>query len=285
VRSLRPEHQAFFINPVDIPLIRIATIKRLIETSIQNPDKIIYPVFGRKRGHPPLIPSALIPIILSWQDDGGLKAILDKHEQLTREIIVPDSFILMDMDTPEDYSALLERFRRYEIPTDEEAAVILHDICKVDPEKMRHSYKVADAAVKIGQALNAAGHENDIELVRIADILHDIAKGQTKHDIAGGKVLRDLGFGIVAEVVAVHSDLAGGNTNVSLETKIVYLADKLIEGEKIVSLEERYRSAKRRYNVTMEAQTAIDERLKVAKVVKKDLEDLIGRPLESVIAE
>ena len=78
-------------------------------------------------------------------------------------------------------------------------------------------------------------------------MLHDIAKGQRKHDIAGGKILRELGFGKVGDIVAVHSDLAGGNTRLSLETKIVYLADKLVEGERLVSLEERYRSSRQRF--------------------------------------
>jgi molybdenum cofactor cytidylyltransferase len=112
VRCLGPEHQAFFILPVDIPLVRPATIKRLINTAVENPEKIIYPVFGGKRGHPPLIPCVLIPAILGWEKGGGLKAVLKAHEKLALEIAVPDSFILLDIDTPEDYAALLERLRR-----------------------------------------------------------------------------------------------------------------------------------------------------------------------------
>jgi molybdenum cofactor cytidylyltransferase len=284
VRYLKPEHQAFFILPVDIPLVRPATIRRLMDTAGENPGRIIYPTFRGRRGHPPLIPSEMAPDILGWDRGGGLKAVLKSNDKLALEIQVPDSTILFDIDTPDDYAALLQRYERYEIPTDEECDVILHDICRVDPDRIKHNSKVARVAVVIGKALDTAGHKIDLEAVRTAAMLHDIAKGQRKHDIAGGKILRKLGFGKVANIVAVHSDLAGGNVNLPLESKIVYLADKLVEGEKLVSLEERYSSSKRRFGVTPEIQAAIDARLKVAQGVKKDFEALIGRDLESIIA-
>jgi molybdenum cofactor cytidylyltransferase len=112
VRHIGPGYKAFFISPVDIPLVRPATIRRLMEEEEKNPGKIIYPVFGGKRGHPPLIPSALAPAILGWEKGGGLKAVLRSREELALEVPVPDSFILFDIDTPEDYAELLERFKR-----------------------------------------------------------------------------------------------------------------------------------------------------------------------------
>jgi molybdenum cofactor cytidylyltransferase len=283
VKHLKSVYQAFFINPVDIPLVRPATIKRLMDAAIENPGNIIYPVFGGKRGHPPLIPFGLAPAILGWGKGGGLKAVLDSQEKLALEIAVPDSNILFDIDTPEDYAALLKHYQRYEMPTDEECDVILNDICKVQPDRIKHDFKVAEVAVVIGWALNAANHKVDVELVRIAAKLHDIAKGQKKHDIAGGKILRRLGFGIVGDIVTVHSDLAGGDLSQSLEAKIVYLADKFVLGEKLVSLEERYSSANRRLGLTPEIVAAIAQRLKVAQQVKKEIERLLGRPLESVV--
>ena len=71
IRRLQTAPQAFFILPVDIPLVRPATIRRLMDAAAENPDKIIYPIFGGKRGHPPLIPSSLIPAILGWGKAAG----------------------------------------------------------------------------------------------------------------------------------------------------------------------------------------------------------------------
>jgi molybdenum cofactor cytidylyltransferase len=278
IRRLQPTHKAFFILPVDIPLVRPATIRRLKEAAAQYPDNIIYPTFAGKRGHPPLIPSSLIIAILGWGENGGLKAVLQAQEKLAREIPVADSNILFDIDTPEDYQLLLERYKRYEVPTDEECDVILKEICKVAPDRMRHSFKVSGVAVAIGEAMITAGHKVDIDLVRTAALLHDIAKGQKKHDIAGGKILRELGFDKVGDIVAVHSDLAGGDLSLPLEAKIVYISDKFVGGEKVVSIEERYNHP----DWVPEMRKFALERMKVALVVKKELENLLGYRLEKM---
>jgi molybdenum cofactor cytidylyltransferase len=278
VRHLKAKYPAFFINPVDIPLVRTSTVRRLTEAAEKNPGKIIYPVFGGKRGHPPLIPTELTGDILGWDKNGGLKAVLKTREKRAMEVPVADSFILCDIDTLEDYEALLERYKRYEVPTDEECQAIL-EIYKMPPEKIRHCQKTADAAVAIGRALEAAGHKVNLEAVRIAAKLHDITKGKCKHNTEGGKLLRELGFGKVGDIVGVHSDLAGGDKDLPLEHKIVYMANKFIGGEKLVSLEEGYHHP----DFPLEAQAAAKERLKVAVEVKQELEKLIGQPLESIL--
>jgi len=279
VRRLSPQYQAFFILPVDIPLARPATIRRLIQAAEKNPGRIIYPVFGGKRGHPPLIPAGLAGEILRWVKTGGLKAVLKTKERMALEVPVADSFILYDIDTPQDYKELLERFKRYEVPSGEECRALI-DIHKMTPEKIRHSRKVADVSSAIGQALNTSGYAIDMEIIHMAAMLHDIGKGQRKHDIVGGEILREQGFGEVGDIVAVHSDLAGGDKGLPLEHKVVYLADKFVAGVKLVSLEGRYHHP----DFPPEAQARVKERLNVALEIKHELESLIGAPLESVIS-
>jgi molybdenum cofactor cytidylyltransferase len=106
IKQIQKEPQAFFILPVDIPLVEAATIKTIMDAGVAHPQSIIYPTFTGKRGHPPLIPTGLIPEVLAWKQDGGLKAYLKSKEQLAINIPVNDSFILFDIDTPEDYIKL-----------------------------------------------------------------------------------------------------------------------------------------------------------------------------------
>jgi molybdenum cofactor cytidylyltransferase len=106
IKHLGKEHQFFFVLPVDIPLVEAATVKKIMEAGTSRPQTIIYPAFEGKRGHPPLIPSGLIPEILAWTQDGGLKTYLKTKEQLAINLPVNDSFILFDIDTPEDYLKL-----------------------------------------------------------------------------------------------------------------------------------------------------------------------------------
>ena len=111
IRQLQPVHQAFFILPVDIPLVRPATVKRINGSWRQNTRiKLFTPYSPGQRGHPPLIPCSLIPVILGWGKSGGLKAVLKSQEKLALEVPVADSNILFDIDTPEDYTAAAGAF-------------------------------------------------------------------------------------------------------------------------------------------------------------------------------
>ncbi len=283
IRTLSFDCKAFFIMPVDIPLVRPATIARLLIEAEKYPDKIIYPVFGKRRGHPPLIPSSLIPSILAWNEDGGLKAVLSAHGNRAVEVAVPDGNILFDVDTTEDYEVLLQRFRRIHIPTTAECDVILDDICGVAHGIRQHSIKVTGVARMIGQALNDSGHKADLEVIQAAAMLHDIAKGQPEHDAAGGRMLQSLGFGYIGDIVAVHTDLGNENTEFTRESKIVYLADKFVSGTNLVPVEARYQIAGNKFAATPEIETNIARRKARALGVKKELESLIGCPLENII--
>ncbi|UCB43077.1 MAG: nucleotidyltransferase family protein [Dehalococcoidales bacterium] len=109
VRALSSGYEAFFVMPVDIPLVKPATITRLMTTFAQHSGKILYPVSRRKRGHPPLIPMNLAPTITGWVKDGSLRDVLHSYESLSLEVSVPDRNILLDIDTIDDYKSLVER--------------------------------------------------------------------------------------------------------------------------------------------------------------------------------
>lgn len=110
-RRLERQCHAFFVLPVDIPLVKASSISQMIEVASKHPGLIIYPTYRGKRGHPPLIPSGFIPEILHWEKEGGLKSFLEAKNRSACEIPVDDEFILEDIDTPEDYERLLVKFR------------------------------------------------------------------------------------------------------------------------------------------------------------------------------
>jgi molybdenum cofactor cytidylyltransferase len=112
LRSLEAGYRGVFINPVDIPLVSPATIRKLVAAAGSQPDRVLHPVFRGERGHPPLIPAAAFPAILAGGKNNNLKAILGDCREITTEVRVPDRNILFDLDTPEDYQELLRRTRR-----------------------------------------------------------------------------------------------------------------------------------------------------------------------------
>lgn len=98
---------AFFLLPGDMPLVRSATLTRLIAKWDARPGGILYPCHEGRRGHPPLIARAYIPEILADTPHGGLRSLLARHAQDAHDIDVADSGVLMDLDTPDQYQESL----------------------------------------------------------------------------------------------------------------------------------------------------------------------------------
>jgi CTP:molybdopterin cytidylyltransferase MocA len=97
---------AFFVMPVDIPLVAPGTISLLLDAWKKNEPAVVYPKFQGKRGHPPLISMAIRDKILDWPGLQGLRGALECVEDLAMDVETPDRYILMDMDYPEDYEKI-----------------------------------------------------------------------------------------------------------------------------------------------------------------------------------
>lgn len=106
VSSLDEATESFFVLPVDIPLVRPATLRALLQAFPAGADAICHPTFGGRRGHPPLIGGLHIRSILEWRGEGGLRGLLTRLERHAFDVAVVDEFIHADMDTPEDYRRL-----------------------------------------------------------------------------------------------------------------------------------------------------------------------------------
>jgi CTP:molybdopterin cytidylyltransferase MocA len=109
VGSLPAGVSAFFLLPGDMPLVRAATLSRLIAEWDRRPSGILYPCHEGRRGHPPLIAGAYIPEILREVPPGGLRTLLARHAEDSRDVEVSDPGVLMDLDTPEEYRQSLDK--------------------------------------------------------------------------------------------------------------------------------------------------------------------------------
>jgi molybdenum cofactor cytidylyltransferase len=284
IRAARNDgRRGAFIAPVDVPLVRPFTLARMLASIQENPRRILYPLFEKKRGHPPFIPEQKFGPILDWPGDGNLQAALQTMEGDAGEIEVPDRFIHCDLDTPADYERLCQDFQVYDLPTEEECRVVMEKVCRVPENIFRHCHKVAEVAGAIGRALLAGGARVDLPAVRGAALLHDMAKGQPEHDVAAGKQLRAMGFERIAPAVAAHTDLAAGVSPPSLVTKLLFLADKLVMGEAVVRVEERFKAAEIRYGADPVAGESVRKRLRTTLETKNEFERILGRPLETVL--
>ncbi len=284
LNSIDPESRAFFLMPTDMPLVRPLTVRLVSSAYLENPGKIVYPAFAFDRGHPPLIPAELKSAVLNSRKNGGLRAVLEEYEHLALDLPVPDRNILFDMNRPENYEEAVKRAENLDIPTREECEVLLACASPVSEKILRHGRAVEKATSAICMALIEKGKNLDPSLASAAAFLHDIAKGRENHAEKGAEILRAMGFGRVADVVANHTDLIVSEEPETDESEIVYLADKLVANDRFVALEQRFRTAMERFGKDLEARRAIEHREKTALAVKRKLERLLGRSLESLLA-
>jgi molybdenum cofactor cytidylyltransferase len=103
VRHLHHDSQAFFLLPVDFPLIRPETLKSLMAAFHTSRMDVYQPFYQKKRGHPPLISSALIDDLINYKEPGGMRSFLSGYENSSLMMECEDPGILINLNNWEDY--------------------------------------------------------------------------------------------------------------------------------------------------------------------------------------
>jgi HD superfamily phosphohydrolase YqeK len=285
VANMNSSAHAFFLLPVDIPLVRPTTIAKLLDEALDSEQLIVYPTWNGRRGHPPLISVSLIPEILNWDGEGGLRAVLRRHEDAAVEVSVEDEHILLDADTPEHYADLVRRQALLVTPPTAECEAILSCRFRSKPEVADHCRKVASVARRLGLLLVQMGHELDLDLMNAGAMLHDIAKGFPNHPEKGARLLRKMGYPGVAELIACHMDCTWTKGQPVTAKEVVFLADKLTTGNAMTPLARKFEQSASRLSRDSTALSALEQRRQTAEAIKERVEEIMGRSLEEIFPE
>jgi molybdenum cofactor cytidylyltransferase len=273
LRALAPGVAACFVLPADVPAVRSRTVSALARALRRRGAAVAYPEFGGERGHPPLLAARIFPEILAGDGQGGLCALLARHEGEAVGVPVLDQGVLLDLDTPDDLAACGELADR-SVPTAAECRALLARL-GVAAEVVRHGQRVAELAGALAQALTREGLPLDVRLVQAAGRLHDLARAEPDHARAGARRLSRLGFPRVARVVAVHTDLPAEPGPRLDEASLVYLADKLVRGDRRVTLRERFQASAARCS-SPAARAALEKRWREAEAVAALVASALG---------
>ncbi|MFZ7101516.1 MAG: DVU_1551 family NTP transferase [Peptococcaceae bacterium] len=287
LNSLAGERDGFFLLPGDIPLVKSTTVEKLLEKYHQTGCSVVYPTFLGERGHPPFIARKCFAEILAADVEANLSLILEKFAQDACEVECVDQGVLLDMDTPEDYRQILEMLKNRHIPTQQECRA-LFSLVKAPERVIRHGRAVAEAGEILARVLNEqGGFTLDLELIRAAGLLHDLAKGSSEHARRGADILAREGFPCVAQIIFQHMDLElTGEDPLLDETAIVYLADKLIKDDTLVGIEARFAQVRSKNKDEPQILEKIEKRLNTALVLKKQAElYLAGADLSRFLLE
>jgi putative nucleotidyltransferase with HDIG domain len=284
VASLEDDVEAFFLLPVDIPLVRVETVATLVRAYRNGTSGIVYPACNGRRGHPPLIAARYRGEILAWKGEGGLKPVLARNNDDSVDVETGDEGILNDMDTPEDYARLNAAMRKRAIPTIPECETLLAKEFAAEAPLIKHCRAVSRVALTLARQLNRAGCGLDLDLLAAASLLHDVARGRKNHALEGAAMLRELGYGTVAEIVAVHMDIVVKNGEPIGESEVLYLADKMTRRDRYVTVEERFANRLHSLESDPAVSKAVMERLLNAQAIRSRIEQRLGCPVSDVMA-
>ena len=106
IASLQTPCDLLFLLPGDVPLIQTDT---LLAMMVQR-GQAVRPVCGGKTGHPLMVRSELIPMLLDYKGPNGVNGALTSMELEITDLPVDDKGCTLDADTHED---LLEIHRQY----------------------------------------------------------------------------------------------------------------------------------------------------------------------------
>jgi molybdenum cofactor cytidylyltransferase len=96
--------------PADHPALDAAVVRRLLEARAQAQHTIVLPAFEGKRGHPALIDWGHVAAVRALPPGQGLNVYFRQQQGQTLEVPVASADVLSDLDTPEDYARLRERW-------------------------------------------------------------------------------------------------------------------------------------------------------------------------------
>jgi molybdenum cofactor cytidylyltransferase len=100
-RELRPD-ATIVLQPGDHPEVSMATLDTLVNRLLPPAARAVMPEYHGRGGHPVLIPSEVVSLILDVDCPDGLGQFWTEHPHLCERLPVDDPTILRDVDTPDD---------------------------------------------------------------------------------------------------------------------------------------------------------------------------------------
>lgn len=111
---LPPAASAFLLFPMDFPLVTANEVGRVVDAFVrcEDPDKALFiPAHGARHGHPVLCRREIAREFLALPDDGPARSVTKSDPRRICYVDFEQSYVITDMDTPEEYAACLEAYR------------------------------------------------------------------------------------------------------------------------------------------------------------------------------
>lgn len=109
VAAAHPDSEGYLICPGDMPFVSAVEFRRIgaffAESFRANPQTIVQPVFGGRRGNPVVFSQFYQQQIFENAHPDGCRPVLQRNMENVRFVEMSTASILRDLDTPEDWQA------------------------------------------------------------------------------------------------------------------------------------------------------------------------------------
>jgi len=238
--------EAIYILPGDIPGVSPKTFVALQEKWLEAKPAVLVPSYRGKRGHPLLVSHECFAAVLarSHAQNGGLRKALTDFEW--HELEVDDPGILLDADTPQALVELDAHMRKTR-GVSEAVVKELFSLHRTPVNVQDHGSAVAQVALRMARLLNPLGFGLDSELCHSGGLLHDLNRVEPNHSHVASTCLRELGYEALSQVIGAHDRELSLHPTPFTEANIVFIADKLVKDTTLISTEERYLGALKKF--------------------------------------
>lgn len=100
--------RGLMVAPVDAPLVSAGSVARLVVAFRVMGGPIVRARYRQRHGHPVVFARELFDELRRADPEVGAKAVLRAHAAAIVNVEVDDPAVVADVDTPEDYRALLD---------------------------------------------------------------------------------------------------------------------------------------------------------------------------------
>jgi molybdenum cofactor cytidylyltransferase len=104
----RPGVKAMLLALVDMPLVSADTVRALLDRYRQLHPPLVRPVDRGRHGHPIVIDRSIFDALRAADPAVGAKPIIRAHASAAGDVAVNDEGAFTDVDTPEEYSRLVD---------------------------------------------------------------------------------------------------------------------------------------------------------------------------------
>lgn len=108
--AVAPEARGVFVYPSDMPFVTADVLRALAARQQATGRPAVMTEVGGVRGVPVLVTRSLFPPLMIQEGDVGGAQYLRAHPELVETVHFEDPEIVRDIDRPEDYRALRERY-------------------------------------------------------------------------------------------------------------------------------------------------------------------------------